>query len=707
MNNFKKFRIIKKTLKNKAGQVYMSMAIKVIISLIIGSLVSGGLYVLVDKVALPEASDSVSDLAAKQYELGADSDGLVSGVGNISSTEVMTVAQLEKKYSFKYYSNISTAYNDVNAGSLTHANIPKSQKANAYAGVYSDNGVYNIVVLKNLTISENLQLNVNANLNLGGKVITADSNAAKLTFNGNSVVDGRLEGSRITKNINNGGNSNLLYATQHIKIMGGTYEQRGVYSTVAMTFKFGDHSEVEVKNCSVTAYNDNNKGQARTIQDSSDNASYSSVTALAYQKSGSGKSICLYTDIGDTQIANCNFTASGKPITIQTIWTANTKGELDVSNTNINVTSDGSTNIAAYACVLQNTGATTFDHVNMTMNVEEFERCVAAQIKRAADNDVLFKDSTITQNSSSTAYYNGTGFLVGISCDSGDLTRLKLNNTNMTIDSDYGYSAIGVMCKKGLIENSRINMTTATSAHLKGIENDGTLTLNSSVVNVADDTAGATYGLFATDDATVTNVTDSKLYADAPGNLTTVAYGVPICAKGEVNLNDVTARGTEYGVVTREGCNLHVNGGWYDSNSHGGFYFHHGSAHPAYLKNARITNTPYWGKYDPATQTNDRMCSFYIGGASDAAASNMKVYMDNCELGGTDNLYYASGALRGTDGEHDNKLYLSNCTLTKYIRTDANNFLYLGVGNKWKNGNDFVSPSVPGTVTTTSDSYAW
>jgi hypothetical protein len=81
--------------------------------------------------------------------------------------------------------------------------------------------------------------------------------------------------------------------------------------------------------------------------------------------------------------------------------------------------------------------------------------------------------------------------------------------------------------------------------------------------------------------------------------------------------------------------------------------------------------------------------AFYIGGSSDA--NNINVYMDNCDLHGSAN----QGVLRGTSGEKNNSLYISNSRLHKLgggdttkLRLDGGNHtIYIGAGNNFTEDN--------------------
>lgn len=237
-------------------------------------------------------------------------------------------------------------------------------------------------------------------------------------------------------------------------------------------------------------------------------------------------------------------------------------------------------------------------------------------------------------------------------------------------------------CKYDL-DNVKINATNKMQGTITGISSfqykmPNDITISNSQVNANGD-LGCSVGFSSNGNAIINN---SNFYADASNNDTVklngiVRYGIGIINTGTLTFNSGVVKGTHAGMCCRYGAKTYVNGGSFDSSSHGGIYFAQGPNGLAYVRNATITCNEYWGKYDSSKFTNPRMGGFYIGGGTSSSNSNNSVYMDNCKISGGN----AAFVLRGSSGEKNNKLYISNSILEKgRARIDNNQHLYVGVG---------------------------
>ena len=123
--------------------------------------------------------------------------------------------------------------------------------------------------------------------------------------------------------------------------------------------------------------------------------------------------------------------------------------------------------------------------------------------------------------------------------------------------------------------------------------------------------------------------------------------------------------------------NLYINGGTYTGYCHGGFYFNHGSTGEAFINDATIRAGNYEGEFDYSEKTADIYGAFYIGSGSDAT-----VYLDNCTIDGT-GCTQGAFVMRGTDGESNNTVNISNSTVTSgtiRIDPDLGHKLNIGMG---------------------------
>lgn len=221
-------------------------------------------------------------------------------------------------------------------------------------------------------------------------------------------------------------------------------------------------------------------------------------------------------------------------------------------------------------------------------------------------------------------------------------------------DTDGGTIA-GILVEEGgsvAISDSDIEVTSPDGLKSDGIRNFGTMTLtNTNVVGYANYTANAQKTDYATSTRGINN-------------------------EGTMTLKNCKVYGAHSGI--RSTGTLYIDGGTYEGYGHGGIYFA-GADTTSYVKNAYLGICEMRNGYDDGIAGNNK-AGFYIGGAS-----NITVYMDNCELWGT---FYPL-VMRISSAENNNSLYISNTTLKegfeRYIRigTDKNIKIYIGSGNNF------------------------
>ena len=123
---------------------------------------------------------------------------------------------------------------------------------------------------------------------------------------------------------------------------------------------------------------------------------------------------------------------------------------------------------------------------------------------------------------------------------------------------------------------------------------------------------------------------------------------------------------------------LNINGGIYEGYGHGGIYVS-GYKTTAYIKNAIINECKMPDGFEPI-RTNSTCCGMYVGGG--AGCDNIKVYIDCCMITGTKH----SIAMRGSSGEKNNSLYISQSEIINSIRVDNNTHkIYAGINCKFIN----------------------
>lgn len=188
----------------------------------------------------------------------------------------------------------------------------------------------------------------------------------------------------------------------------------------------------------------------------------------------------------------------------------------------------------------------------------------------------------------------------------------------------------------------------------------------------------------ATDTSAEARVFNSRLVADARGDSAEGPSGSGVSNSSVMFFENADVFGTHSGVSNRGGAKLYVSGGTFAGWSHGGFYFSHGAAGEAFIKDSVILcgNYPSDGFFTDIYKNDvGVLSSLYIGGGSDADSCNMTVYLDGCVVGypGTPPF-----AIRGTSGEQNNTVNISNSIIvdgSHQIRVDnATHKLNVGIG---------------------------
>ena len=254
----------------------------------------------------------------------------------------------------------------------------------------------------------------------------------------------------------------------------------------------------------------------------------------------------------------------------------------------------------------------------------------------------------------------------------------------------------------GQYESSTSGSGTSSSPHPAIALTSGTIDFKNATISASDNNGGTIQGINIAEgcsaNLTNTNVTVSsksgldvrgvdnlgtaiisncsiKAYADYTGknnNYATHSRGV--FNSGTMTLKNCTVCGVHSGISSKG--TLYIDGGSYSGHGHGGVYFA-GPNTTSYIKNATLFDGEMPEGYIVDEIAGTNAAGMYIGGAS-----NISVYMDNCELRG---VKYAA-VLRNSGGETGNNLYLSDCTLehSSYIRTRTTSGalkVYLGVNN--------------------------
>lgn len=282
----------------------------------------------------------------------------------------------------------------------------------------------------------------------------------------------------------------------------------------------------------------------------------------------------------------------------------------------------------------------------------------------------------ITVNRTGNVTINGGEYIVSSKAENlmgiHVFGKANIQNANIKIDGS---------------NDENINVASGIYANLFSKINVNDCNINVNIQN------GEAYGIFSRDYAEVSNSNIVALsnYMSNEVDFTILSIG---CYSEEfLKLTNCNITGIHSGVNSLG--TVEIDGGTYSGFGHGGVYFS-GASSTAYAKNAsflEISMPEGYQTYGPQSTH----AGFYIGGGE--KQDNIVVYMDNCYVESTGHAF----VLRGSSGEQNNSLYISNTTLNvKHVRIDNDTHkLYVGVGCNIV-GEDTTRPS---SVVTTNETY--
>ena len=185
-------------------------------------------------------------------------------------------------------------------------------------------------------------------------------------------------------------------------------------------------------------------------------------------------------------------------------------------------------------------------------------------------------------------------------------------------------------------------------------------------------------------------ITAHANYASDGSTYTAIGLGLYGGVNSTIDVKNCNISGIHSGIQTAG--SLNVDGGTYEGYGHGGFYFT-GAGTTSYVKNATIRECAMPDGY--ITNIDSNYTGFYVGGNN-----NITVYMDNCDIYGSKRPF----VLRGSSGEQNNTLYISNSNIntSAKIRIDNDTHkLYIGKGNNFTAENT----TRPSSVIITDETY--
>lgn len=242
----------------------------------------------------------------------------------------------------------------------------------------------------------------------------------------------------------------------------------------------------------------------------------------------------------------------------------------------------------------------------------------------------------------------------------GTNNEIELNNCVVNVISTAENSgetrAIQTQAAQTRINNSTLNVSSNGITH--GVYGLGNIAISNSTIS-ANTALGASNGIRLM--GGTLNVKNATILADAPDCHTTsnsYSIGITTVASGTIICEDSIIYGTHSGISNNG--KLYISGGTYTGYCHGGIYFAHGESGVAYINDAILRCGNYEGAYDYSNKTPEIYGCFYVGGGTGDNHNNITAYLDGCVIGdGGGNAF----VVRGSSGEQNNTVNLSNCTI--------------------------------------------
>ena len=256
--------------------------------------------------------------------------------------------------------------------------------------------------------------------------------------------------------------------------------------------------------------------------------------------------------------------------------------------------------------------------------------------------------------------------------------HLTLNNVTIKTTSMNGNAAglqnYGYVDVKDTTITVQQNSTDSTKQAYGLLNYSGGTMMAENVTIQATALKGTAYGAANLSKMVLKNVTINAVsdYATDDSSYTDIAVGIQNSESGTLELYDCYIRGVHSGISSHG--TIYINGGIYEGYGHGGIYVSC-VGKTAYLENATFRQCDMPAGYtDYGAGSNES--GMYIGGSS--GRDNITVYMNNCKVESVRQTI----VLRGTSGEQNNSLYISNTTLNvKFVRIDNDTHkLYVGQG---------------------------
>lgn len=560
-----------------------------------------------------------------------------------------------------YYETLAAAVTAVNLGSI---DVTRVKSEDDKVRVWADStGRIGIVLLDDVAENEALEIGADVELELNGKTISFTGEGFLHFGSGTDcVIYGQTQGSCVCRSVGaEASTAHLIQADgEQLRLLGGQYVIEGAHAEPLRGVRAMEGCGIlEIVGCTVSAVNGEEETDAktRTVQ--------SQATKTVVQSS------VLISRAGDE--------AQG----------VIAQGETEIEKTEVDVLSRSgmaravraiSGNMSIRACEI---GAVTT--AATVVGVHNAEACVRVE------------DSQVTATSGSSyvaAFWNNEGELqieggsAAAVSESGE-TKTVVNFTG-TVTINGGSLTSSTESVKAYVVYNDGGSCVIVDSHLDASSESadscavqvagGTVSVDGADIHAI--TYGQTSGMatgIGVNGQCILYAKDSRVLADARGDSAVDGpLSIAFVNSGTAYLDNVEMNGTHSGIQNGGAAKLYINGGVYTGFCHGGIYFCQGPEGEAFVNDATLRAGCYEGVFDYSELQDDKFSAVYIGGGPDSV--NITAYMDGCRIDGTDG--NTSIVVRGTSGEQNNTLNVSNCTLvdpSKWIRVD-NDTLRINIG---------------------------
>ena len=536
-----------------------------------------------------------------------------------------------------YYESLSAAVAAVNAGVIDVSGV-RGELDRVKVWADSAGGV-GIVLLEDVTESVAVEIGKDVELELDGKVISFTGEGCLRFGQGTDcVIRGETEGSAVRRSLS--GEETTVYVVQaageRLRLEGGSYEVAGYHADGLRGVQAEEACGcLEVVGCSVSAVN--GEGETATSTRAVQSQAAKTVIQDAVLTSQAGGLAQGVLGAGEVVIEGTSITAESSGSTARAIRLIS--GSVYVRESEIS-------GVAA---------AGTAEAVRGTGDLVRIEGSVL---------------STSSETDQALAVYGGEGTV--------EIVGGRVEASSTGGEAYAVYNTTGTVKIEGTALDASSQEANAYAIYGAG----GEVTVDGADIHAItygeDD--GSAYGV-SLGAGGMLRVSDSHILADAKGvSAIEGPFSIAIANNGMTFLEDVELNGTHSGLLNGGGAKLYVSGGRYTGYCHGGFYFAHGPEGEAFVNDVTTRGGYYEGVFDYSELEDTRYSSMYIGGGSGVNNSNMVAYMDGCQFDGTET--NSSIAVRGSSGEQNNTLNVSNCTLVdtrKWVRVD-NDTLRINIG---------------------------